>query len=82
MWKILVHILMGCCFKWQMLITTEADVIACFVCLLLADAIANVTVTDVIATYNTEADVIAFCVTLLLTDVIVNLCGGYYVHIL
>ena len=45
-----------------MLITTEADVIACFVCLLLADVIANVTVADVIATYNTEADVIAFCV--------------------
>ena len=82
MWKMLVHILMGGCFKWQMLITTEADVIACFVCLFLADVIANVTVADVIATYNTKADVIAFCVTLLLTDVIVNLCGGYYVHIL
>ena len=63
-------------------ITTEADVIAYFVCLLLADVIAKVTVADVLATYNTEADVIAFCVTLLLTDVIVNLCGGYYVHIL
>ena len=73
---------MGFCFKWQMLVTTEADVIACFVCLLLADVIAIVTVADVIATYNTKADVIAFCVALLLTDAIVILCGGYYVHTL
>ena len=65
-----------------MLITTEADVIACFVYLLLADVIANVTVADVIATYNAMADVIAYCVTLLFTDDVVILCGGYYVHIL
>ena len=65
-----------------MLITTEADVIACYVYLLLADVIANVFVADVIATYNTKADVIAYCVTLLLADVVANLCGGYYVHIL
>ena len=65
-----------------MLITTEADVIACYVCLLLADVIANVFVADVIATYNTKADGIAYCVTLLLADVVANLCGGYYVHIL
>ena len=65
-----------------MLITTEADVIACYICLLLADVIANVFVADVITTYNTEADVIVCCVTLLLADVIANLCGGYYVHIL
>ena len=65
-----------------MLITTEADVIACYVCLLSADVIANAFVADVIATYNTKADVIAYCVILLLADVVANLCGGYYVHIL
>ena len=64
-----------------MSITTEAYVIACFVCWLLVDVIGNVTVADVKATYNTKADVIAYCVILLLTDVVVNFCGGYYVHI-
>ena len=38
--------------------TTEADVIACYVSL-LADVIANVTVADVMTTYNIKADVIA-----------------------
>ena len=33
-----------------MLITTEADVVACYICLLLADVIANVLVADVITT--------------------------------
>ena len=52
--------------------TTEADVIACYISLLLADVIANVFVADVMTTYNTEADVIACCISLLLADVIAN----------
>ena len=39
--------------------TTEADVIACYISLLLAEVIANVFVVDVMTTYNPEADVIA-----------------------
>ena len=39
--------------------TTEADVIACYIALLLADVIANTFVVDVMTTYYTEADVIA-----------------------
>ena len=56
-----------------MLITTEADVIAYYNCLLLADVIANMFVADVIATYNTEADVIACYVIILLADVTANI---------
>ena len=51
--------------------TTEADVIACYISLLLADVIANVFVVDVMTTYNTETDVIA-CYISLLADVIAN----------
>ena len=38
--------------------TTKADVIACYISLLLADVIANIFVVDVMTTHNTEADVI------------------------
>ena len=51
--------------------TTEADVIACYISLSLADVIAHVFVVDVMTTYNTEADVIA-CYFSLLADVIAN----------
>ena len=53
-----------------MQITTEADVIACYISLSLADVIANVFVVDVMTTYNTEADVFTCYITLLLADVI------------
>ena len=62
--------------------TTEADVIACYVSLLLADVIANLFVVDVMTTYNIEADVIACYISLLLADVIANICGTCYVHII
>ena len=62
--------------------TTEADVIACYVSLLLADVITNVFVVDVMTTYNIEADVIACYISLLLADVIANICGRCYVHII
>ena len=62
--------------------TTEADVIACYVSLFLADVIANVFVVDVMTTYNIEADVIACYISLLLADVIANICGRCYVHII
>ena len=52
--------------------TTEADVIACYISLLLADIIANVFVVGVITTYNIEAYVIACYISLLLADVIAN----------
>ena len=52
--------------------TTEADVIACYIALLLADVIANTFVVDVMTTYYTEADVIACYISLLLADVITN----------
>ena len=46
--------------------TTEADVIACYISLLLAGVIANAAVVDVMTTYNIEADVIACYISLLL----------------
>ena len=52
--------------------TTEADVIACYISLLLTDVIANIFVVDVMTTYNTEADVIACYISLLWADVIAN----------
>ena len=50
--------------------TTEADVIACYISLLLADVIANTFVVDVI---STEADVIACYIFLILADVVANI---------
>ena len=52
--------------------TTGAGVIACYVSL-LADVFANVSVADVMTTYNIKADVIACYISLLLADVTANI---------
>ena len=65
-----------------MLITTEADVIACFVCLFWQMLLPIGLWQMLMPLITLRLMLLPVVLLFLLTDVIVNMYGGYFVHLL